>query len=158
MREFSHWLPLLLSWIKSFVLRKRFNQNKTEVISAPPFSRQVAYSVTGHTGIPFQYLKLMTVRTAGRGLRNGVAVRGFVNGRGPAGSRHRISFHENVSSRTKCIGSRTLFRKNVLTGTNCTIAKRFKRYLPNVSNLWLKSEYVRKNLPFSGQNVLGFAI
>ena len=55
--------------------------------------------------------------------------------RAPAGSRHRISFHENVSSRTKCIRLRTLFRKNVLTRTNCTIAKRFKRYLPNVSNL-----------------------
>ena len=44
MREFSHWLPLQLSWLKNFVLRKRFNQNKPEVISAPPFSGQVAYS------------------------------------------------------------------------------------------------------------------
>ena len=44
MREFSHWLPLQLSWMKNFVLRKHFNQNKTEVISAPPFSGQVAYS------------------------------------------------------------------------------------------------------------------
>jgi len=72
--------------MNNFVLRKHFKQNKTEVISAPPFSRQVAYSVIGHTDIPFQYLKLMTVRTAGQGLRNGVAVRGFMSGRGPTRS------------------------------------------------------------------------
>ena len=64
-----------------------------------------------------------------------IAPTGRTGPRAPAGSRHRISFHKNVSSRTKSIRLRTLFRENVLTGTNCTIAKRFKRYLPNVSNL-----------------------
>ena len=47
-----------------------------------------------------------------------IAPTGRTAPRAPADSRHRISS-----------------RKNVLTGTNCTIAKRFKRYLPNVSNL-----------------------
>ena len=64
-----------------------------------------------------------------------IAPTGRTGPRAPADSRHRISFHENVSSRTKCIGLRTLPHKNVLTRTNCTIAKRLKRYLPNVSNL-----------------------
>ena len=64
-----------------------------------------------------------------------IAPTGRTGPRAPAGSRHRISFHENVLSRTKCIRLRTLFHENVLIRTNCTIAKRFKRYLPNVSNL-----------------------
>ena len=47
-----------------------------------------------------------------------IAPTGRTGPRASAGSRHR-----------------TLFRKNVLTGTNCTIARIFKRHLPNVSNL-----------------------
>ena len=58
-----------------------FQSEQNRIHQCPPFSGQVAYSVTGHTDILFQYVKLMTIRTAGWGSRNGVAVRGFMSGR-----------------------------------------------------------------------------
>ena len=176
--------------MKNFVLRKNFNQNKTEVINAPPGRPKSPHETeillplykdrSGFAILPEECLTFRIVYTiyfltsclfrnwthkysvsicktddsqdcrpglaercsrprlkegARRAAVGRIAPTGRTGPRAPAGSRHRISSHENVSSRTKCIRLRTLFRKNVLTRTNCTIAKRLKRYLPNVSNL-----------------------
>ena len=55
-----------------------FQLEQTRSHQCPAFFRTSCIFSNWTYNIPFQYLKLMTVRTAGRGLRNGVAVRGFM--------------------------------------------------------------------------------